>query len=583
MDCEILIKNGKIVDGSGEAAYMGDIAVKDGKIIRIGDCAGYKAQRTIDAAGRYVTPGFIDPHSHLDMNLMVYPEAKNYICQGVTTAVGGNCASSQCLVSDTYVFNLWEREAVMKHRRLMFGPGSPFFKRDEIMQIMKEGYGFDMDWRNTKEYLAKLEQTGIGVNFCQLTGHNQVRVAVLGEDCQRTATDEEIEKMKEVLRSELDGGAFGMSSGLVYFPSLFSNTHELIELAKVLKEYDAIYASHIREINMADPTYYDGITGIEEITKIAEESGVKTQLSHIMAAFDVRQHRNADFNRANALSTLKLLEESNARGGDITFDVLPNNGGGVFYTLKLMGFVDLFYRLAGGREQLQKSLNASDFEAFALSIAEKKPESFPVLEQEKLGFEFFITACKDETYVGKSLNQIKAEKEWNTIQAIINLLKVDIDTCVKTEISLIRLEQVEIFTQHPRGMISADILLCDENTVYLGEPDMYIPHPNAFCYIIKYLTEFPRKTIEETIRAVTGFVAERFEIEKRGILAEGNFADIVIFDQKNLKTNENYIEPRTYPEGIDFVLVNGTIAVDNGKYTGARAGKPLAKKYKTGK
>ena len=579
---DIIITNGKIIDGSGKAAFIGDIAIQGGKIIHIGDCRGSKAQRIIDAAGRYVTPGFIDPHSHLDMNLMIYPEAKNYLYQGVTTAIGGNCAASQSLINDTYVFNIWEQEAVMKSRGMMFDIGSPFFARQEIMQIMKENYGFDMDWRNTKEYLAKAEKTGIGVNFCQLAGHNQIRVAVMGEDCQRTATDEEIEKMKEVLRSELDGGAFGMSSGLIYFPGLFCDTRELIALASVLKEYGAIYTSHIREFNIADPAYYDGLTGIEEIIKIAEESGVKTQLSHLFGAFAIKQQRNANINRASAHVTLKLLEDSIARGGDITFDVIPSIGGGIFLQSKLRSYAGPLFRLAGSLEQFQKNLNAPDFEAFALNMFEKMPDVFAINAMEKMGVVMVITitACKDKSFVGKTLNQIKAENGWNSMQAILHLLKLDINTSTRNDVGYIYAEHVEIFTQHPRAMIASDVTLCDENTVYIGEPDMYLPHPNAFCYAIKYLTLYPRPTIEETIRALTGFVAERFGIEKRGILAEGNFADIVIFDQEHLKTNENYVEPRTYPEGIDYVLVNGAVSVDNGKFTGVRAGKPVAKKYK---
>ncbi|MCJ7732675.1 amidohydrolase family protein, partial [Candidatus Bathyarchaeota archaeon] len=248
MTFDILIKKGKIIDGTGNAWYKSDIAVEDGKIAAIGSNLG-GADKVIDAKGHIVAPGFIDIHSHSDIPLLIDPRGMSKITQGVTTEVIGNCGLSAAPM------NQWLQEYRNRYARAQLSEG------------------FSYNWTDMSSYLEKLMERGVALNVAPLAGHGTIRQCVMG-DVDQLPTFSMLNEMKKLLRDSLDQGAWGLSTGLIYTPNQYSSTEEIIELAKELPAYDALYATHIRgEGNTV-------IQAIDEANRIGREAGVRVQISH---------------------------------------------------------------------------------------------------------------------------------------------------------------------------------------------------------------------------------------------------------------------------------------------------------------
>jgi len=332
---DIIIKNGNIIDGTGSPPFTGNIGIKNGKIIYVTKSEIEEdADITIDATNLTVTPGFIDVHAHADETLLIYPTADNYIAQGVTTVIGGNCGFSPAPVGDLWLLSFWELSWWHELQPFKYYP--PLMHPiEKVNEKLAEKFSFTIDWRTFNEFLNKVSKKGISVNYVPLVGHNAIRATVMGNDYKREAKLNEIEKMKEHVREALEAGAHGLSTGLDYAPGYFANTQELIELVKVIKEYDGIYATHWRRTGIRTETRRETrppekIKGIIEAIEIGRKTGVPVQISHILTAYTIYPPPPPSLLEAAAKATLKVIEDAKKNGVDVAFDVIPNTTGGVF-------------------------------------------------------------------------------------------------------------------------------------------------------------------------------------------------------------------------------------------------------------
>lgn len=578
---DLLIKNGTIIDGTGKDKYLADIGIVDEKIVEIGILKDAKARKIIDAQGKYVAPGFIDSHSHGDQTMLVWPQNENYIMQGVTTIIAGNCGFSPAPIKDVYQFNLWESKAMLEVEPSYMAFGKEQFNLEEAKKAMKKVYDIDIDWSTMGEYFTKVENEKISTNYCPVVGHNQIRTAVMGFDCARPAKPEEIEEMKKLLRQAINDGVIGMSVGLDYNPGMFATTEELLELAKVLKEHDLLYTTHCRSIDVNNPQGGLNIeAGIKETLKIAEETGVKTQVSHIVSAYQIKPKGTPELNKAAAKATIKLIEDSNNKGAKAAYDVIPNIDGGIFRYEYLTGMFRLYVMMAGSLKQFVENLSVADYRVYLEEAIEKVGMKYLFFAglpnwEECLS----IIHSKIKNYEGKTIKEIALEHGKTPISAMLDIIMDDPFTKIKINmVSLVSKEAVKVFTSHPLGMISADIFTCDKDGDFnLEKPLNYAPNPNTFSYTIKAIKEYGKERIEDTIRAMTGYTAEWFGIEDRGTLEKNKFADIVIFNLENLKGYDEEVDYKQYPEGINYVIVNGKLTSENKNHLGIRAGKVLRK------
>lgn len=575
---DILIKNGTIIDGTGKDKYNADIGIIDDKIVEIGNLENVKAIKIIDAHGKYVAPGFIDAHSHGDQTMLVWPQNENYVMQGVTTIIAGSCGFSPAPIKDVYQFNLWESKAILEVEPSYLAFGKNQFDLEKSKRAIKKVYGVDIDWSTMGEYFSKIENEKISVNYCPIVGHSQIRTATMGYDCSRPAKPEEIEEMKKLLLQAIEDGVIGMSTGLDYNPGMFATTEELIELAKVLKEYNLLYTTHQRSFDVNNPQGGLNIeAGLKETLKIAEETGVKTQISHIVS---IKHTDTPEMNIVGARNTIKLIEDSNNKGANIAYDVIPNIDGGVFRYEYLAGMFRIYVMMAGNLEQFVKNLSVPDSRAY---IEE-------AMENVGMKYLFFsnlpnwedclsISDTKVKKYIGKTIKELAEESGKKPISKMLDIIVEDPYTKIKINmVSVVSKEAVKVFTTHPIGMISADIFTCDKDADFnLEKPLNYAPNPNTFSYTIKAIKEYGKERLEDTIRAMTGYTAEWFGIKDRGTLEKNKFADIVIFDLEKLKGYDEEIDYKQYPEGINYVIVNGKLTSTNKIHLGVKAGKVLKK------
>jgi N-acyl-D-aspartate/D-glutamate deacylase len=531
-ESDILIKGGTIFDGTGNPSFKKDISIINGKINTIGDFKK-NIKNSLNVKGMIVSPGFIDIHNHADQGILAFPYADNYIMQGVTTCVVGNCGLSMAPVNlDNLIFL----------KRYL----SPF---------LETGYNYKWNWKTLKEYFEEVKIQGTSVNIAPLVGQGTIRIAVKGFENSKTSK-EEMKKMKKLLIQSLEDGAFGMSTGLIYPPGSYSTTEELIELASILKNYGALYASHIR--NEGNKL----IEAVKEAIKIGEENKIAVEISHHKAAGKV--------NWGKISTTLELMKKARLRGVDVNCDVYPYLAGMTTVTSLLPA-----WSLEGGIEKMLKRLENIKIKNVIKNNIIERNEWENVIQL--VGWNnIIITECPlNKTYEGKSLGKILKEKnkfdkpyeglfEWLLeIGGIATIIIFSMDE-----------SDVQKVISNPLSSICSDSWVT-------GPSGNGKPHPRAYGtfprILRKYVIEDKVITLEEAIRKMTSLPASKIGLKKRGIIKEGFHADILIFDPNDIKDKATYANPRKYPEGIKYVFVNGRIVAENGKLTGVKSGKILKK------
>ena len=531
MDFDLLITDGRLLDGSGNPWVRGDIGVKDGRIAAVApSLAGAPARRVLSAGDRIVSPGFIDTHTHSDLMVLVEPALEPKVRQGITTDL---------LNQDGISVAPTRREHVTNWRRYIAGlDGEP---------------GLDWTWQSFDEYLQAVAAAKPGLNMASLVPQGNIRQWVLGLE-NRAPNARELDQMKGLIGECMDAGAFGMSIGLIYLPCVFSATEELVELYRVVAQHDGIFVIHMR--NEAD--YW--LEAIDETLDIAARSGVKLLISHFKAV----GRQNWD----KMSTALEKLERARERGIDVSFDQYPYTAGSTILSAILPPWA-----MEGGTGPMLERLAVKDNrERIKREIVAGLPPAAGGWDNlaRCAGWEgIFITSVQTEAnrwVEGKHLQEIAEQRRQEPADAAFDLLleeggnigMIDFiasEACIKQALA------------HDLQMVCTDGLL-------LGSK----PHPRsygAFPRVLRYAREEQVLSLQQAVRHMTSMPAQRLGLKDRGLLKEGYAADVVIFDPATVADRSTYMEPRQYPVGIPYVIVGGELVIDDGVHTGARPGKVL--------
>jgi N-acyl-D-amino-acid deacylase len=544
MRYETVMSHGRIVDGCGNPWFWGDLALDEGRVAAVGPAGSLRGHRTLDAAGRYVVPGVVDVHTHSDLSILVNRGAESVVRQGVTTEVLGNCGLSPAPLAE-------------EHRAEMFAQWGPISHRPEV----------GWQWRTFGQYLDALEQEGLAINVASLVGHGALRIAAMGL-AERAPTPDELAGMEESLADALEAGAFGLSTGLVYPPGCFAATDEIVALCRVVARYGGLYASHIRGER---ETILEAVTEAIEIGRLA---GVPVQISHNAPKFGAPE---------DARANLRLVEQARARGQDVTVDNDVHT--------------DLGPALTGALPQELQERPAEEIAALLADAAtrrrireaivlDRRPAFGPtgLLKHGRWKRITLLRAPHTPEAVGKTVEALALERGLDPFDVYLDLI-VDNGHEAEGIFDYIDEENIRLLLQHPAVMISSDGQVLAPYG-FLNDPPPYSPCSyGEFPGVLeRYVRGEGLLSLEEAIRKMTSFPAQRFGLLDRGMLRPGARADVVLLDMERIRdraTNlyphtypfENY--PHRYPEGIDAVFVNGTQVVDGAEHTGALPGHVL--------
>lgn len=523
---KLKIINGFIVDGTGEKGFNGELLIEDERIIKIDEKIDSNADEVIDAKGHVVTPGFIDTHSHSGLKIFSNPFMEEKIFQGITTEIIGQDGISVVPLSEKDI-EVW---------------------KENVYEIEGGDPSYDWNCKNVSNYLRNIQKCGTSINFGYLVPHGNIRMKVLGFS-DKAATKKQLIEMQENLIKELKGGAIGMSSGLIYTPCSFGNKEELIELCKIVAEENGVFAVHQRsEAN-------EIITSIKEIIDIARQSGVRLHISH----FKICGKRN--WNKITEI--FKLLDDAKKDGIKVSYDQYPYTAGCTTLGVTLPPWVH-----EGGTNRLIARLKDKEIRK---KIKEEILQTDCLWDNfiEFAGLEgIYITKTKNTKYLGKNLLEIGAIERKDPLDAMMDLIidennNVGMIDYYGNEETLIKLMQRE------------EQNFCTDGV--LGES----PHPRAYGSYPRVLGRYCREdgilSLEESIFKMTKKPAEVFSIRDRGVLKEGYYADIVIFDKDRIIDNATYIMPCEYSIGIDMVLINGIVVVENNRHMKKSTGRIIKK------
>lgn len=539
---DILIKGGFLVDGTGMPWVKRDVAIARGRIAKVGHIPRARAERVIDARGKYVTPGFIDIHTHSDIGILLDPTCECAVRQGVTTHVIGNCGDSPAPVSD-------------KHRDLAERRFAYYAK------------GQRWKWSTFKEYLSFVETQGVGINIAALVGHGSVRMAAMGFE-ERPPTPAEMREMKGYVAEAMRAGAFGMSTGLVYPPGCYASTDEIVELAKIVARHKGFYASHIRGERETI------VEAVRECIEIGERAGCPVQISH-------NNPKYGGWGKSKDIQA--LWEAARDRGIDVTVDndIHTDFGPALSHALpqwiQKLGTEDLIRVLTdkGKREELKAEI-----------MEDKRPAFGPsgLLVHERFDRIWLLRCPRNKGLEGKTVAQVAEERRTDAWSVFFDVIAEERDEAVGI-FDYQDIEEIKSTIRHPLVMI------CSDGWVLPKEGPAVTPPPYVPCSYGEYpgvLERFVFKEkvmrLEEAIRKMTSMPSARLGLQDRGIVRKGFAADITIFDLPrvrdkasnlfpHLDPHQNY--PHQYPEGVDYVIVNGGLAIDEGRCVGTRAGKVL--------
>ncbi len=575
---DLTITGATVMDGSGGKPYRADVGIKGPRIEAVGDLAGAEAARRLDASGRVVCPGFIDVHSHADLTMFRDDAAElllPLVRQGITTFVGGNCGMALAPITDE------NREGLKTYLEV-------FTQMDFDTAIY---------WKSMGEFMGHMEEKGLLLNMALLVPHGMLRISALGLE-DKPADAAAMGTMKRLLEESLEAGAFGLSTGLQYFPGLFSDTGELVELAAPLARYGGIFTSHLRS--------YTATTlgkAIDEVGEVARRNGIRGQVSHIfsipwagplhpIALKGLKwlcRHPDAalrvlpDFALDMSMNTvLKRLEKNRRAGADLAMDVMPTTAG---FTHLLAFFPP--WALTGGREKVLARASDPALRREMLEDIEKGKPAWPhrgrndwslnIMRQ--MGWDavtvMAVHSEKNKHLEGRLFADIAAEQGRHPFDVMCDLLlEEDGRVLVFESMS----EPDDAFTERytfpalrdPRTMITTDTILMG-----VGKPSylFYGCYPKFFG---RYVREKRLLDLPEAVRRCTSLPAEFFGIARRGLVREGYYADLLVMDPGAFGTEACFRDPERFPSGLDAVIINGTPVVEGGEpVPGALAGKVL--------
>jgi N-acyl-D-aspartate/D-glutamate deacylase len=520
---DIIVRNGIIIDGTGSPGARGDVAIRDGLIAEVGDLEGRTAVKTIEAQGRAVTPGFIDMMGGSTLPLLRDPvSAESKLRQGITTMMAGEVSSAAPQNEKTFAL----------------------LNRDDDLEV---------EWRTFDEYFAILGDHGVPLNVIHNVAAAQVRRIVLGDE-DIEPTSEQLAEMKALVAEAMDDGAVGLSSALIYPPGAFAKTEELIELARVLAQYDGVYFTHVRNESQGV------LEAIEEAIRIGREAGVAVHIYHLKAA--------GQENWPLMDKALALIEMTREEGMEITADIYPyiRNGIGLgsfihprHYAKGREAFVATLSD-PDVRKKLQYEIETtSDWENWYHHVGQNWDNVLITRVAEDV----------DPEFVGLSVKGVAEKRGVGVWEAFFDLVQAGrTGTCPKS----MNEEQKKLAMRAPFVCFDNDASPMNPETVASAHPRAFGAFPRV---LAKYVRDEDTIPLEEAIRKLTSLPADILRLSDRGRIAPSMAADLIVFDPDTVRDTATFTKPLSYSKGIDYVLVNGQVVIEEGRTTSARPGEIL--------
>jgi dihydroorotase/N-acyl-D-amino-acid deacylase len=527
---DLVIANGHIVDGTGSPWYSGDIGIRDGRIAAIGNLSTAARKRTVDAKGKIVAPGFIDMLGQSETTILVDPRLPSKIYQGITTEITGEGGSAAPL-NDTIIAN--DR------------PGY-------------EHYKINPNWRTFRQYFARLEKQGMGINLASYVGATQVRRMVLG-DADVQPTPEQLEKMKALVRDAMRDGAVGVSTSLMYAPAPYAKTEELIALASEAAKFGGIYASHLR--NESD----SALEAIDEAVRIGREAHIPVEIWHFKSA------GKANFGKMPDL--IARVNKARTEGVDVEADTYAYTA----WFNSMSAFVPAWAH-DGGDAKLIERLKDPATRARIRKDMETPSKDWDNEWDEISGpQDVMISVVQNpalKKFQGKRLTEVAKELNKDPMDTLFDLL---IEDKAFTDCAVFGMSEPDVVLALQQPWVSVDNDSSGTSPEgILGEEH---PHPRAYGtfprILRKYVREEKKLTLEEAIRKFSSLPAQRMRLTDRGVLKQGVWADVVVFDPETVRDVATFDDPNRLSEGMDYVLINGVSVIENGKMTGVLPGKVL--------
>jgi len=583
---DVLIRDTTIVDGTGKPSFRGSVAVAGGRIAGLGAVEGGAALE-IDGTALATCPGFVDAHSHADLSILQVPGAENLLMQGITTFVGGNCGIALAPVRDRSYF-----DATRKAWNLDLEPA----------------------WTSFGEFLGAVEASGLAVNYLPLAGHNAIRGAVLGTDYQRPSRPEEVERIKDLLAEALDSGCFGLSVGLdAATPGHYADPQEICELLRLVRRRDGVFAPHTRHHQNQWPSrragqnvygIYHGPPGeiiagryhglLEAVELSRRAGGVRLHLAHLTPAFLVPQPHPGYLDEALARATLEAVIDGPAAGGlEVSFNVVssPHSIGAELPILN-----SLPVELHGlGPEALARKLRSRSLRASLRRLIDSGQVKFGMIHPVTDPYwsdSYRVLRCANQEYEGRTLWELARRREPDdtakavyvgAVEALCDILADD----PQATWALCRDKRedgvMQHFLRHPRGIPITDVHALPARPAPGAGIFNYGVSPTAYGAFPYFLEAAVKKwrtlSLEEAVRKVSAFPArEVFGLADRGVLEPGARADLVVLDFQKLSAPDDFLRPALPPPGIEYVLVNGVVAYERGRFTGSRSGQLIRKR-----
>lgn len=529
MGWSLLIRGGTVIDGTGAPRQPADVAIEGDRIVALGPGLKGEAARVIDAARRVVAPGFIDVHSHSDLFYLGCPAAESKIRQGCTTEVVGMCS---------------------------FSPAPVHPERREIVRTWVGGIGarLDIRWETFGQYLDLLRSARPSINIAHFVGHGALRLASVGPHDRPAGAD--LATMERLLQEALDAGAFGFSTGLVYPPSAYGTTGELIALARSMARRGRLYFSHVRG---ESATVEEAIA---EAIRIGEEGGVGVQIAHVKVG--------GRENWPKMDRVLKLIDAARARGVDVSGDVYPYHAGSTKMDNLLPAWVH-----DGGTARLLERIADPGLRRRIVEECLVDGERWRTASMGAVGFdEIQVATCGQNDLEGMTLAALGRRRGTPPAEAMLRLLLEE-----RATVSMVAFSQspdnVAKVLAHPAVMIGSDSLgLTTGPGPHPGKP-----HPRMYGTFPRVLGVYARErklfSLETAVQKMTGMCAARLGLEARGLVRAGYAADLAIFDPDTVKDEATFADPHRYPTGVPYVIVNGAVVVDGGRFHAAGSGRIL--------
>ena len=526
-DYDVIIRNGRIIDGSGNPWVSGDVAIRRDRIAAIGRLSGAHGKREIDAAGFVVSPGFIDMLGQSEFALLIDNRSLSKLSQGITTEITGEGGSVAPQDAQTV---------------------------SQIQPVMDQ-YHLKIDWASLSDYFAKLEKIGTPINIGTYVGAAQVREAVIG-DVDRAPTADELQKMKSLVSDAMHQGAFGLSTSLIYPPGHYAKTEELIELAKVASQYGGIYASHMRSEGQSE------VSAVEEALRIGRESHLPVEIFHLKVIGKPRW--------GTMPKIVGMIQAARDSGQDVSADMYPYVAGGTALASSLPPWV-----ADGGTEKLLERLKDPAVRARIKTEMATEHADWENLYLGSGGASGVLVSGivnKDlKQYDGKTITEIAKVQNKEPLDALFDLVLAD-----KAQTGALYFIANEDDLQYGLKQPWVSIGL-DASELSLDGP-LFEPqsHPRAFGSMPRFLGHYVRDEhllpLEQAIRKITSLPAQRERLRDRGLLKPGYFADVTIFDPSTIVDKATYEHPTELSQGVKYVFVNGQLEYDQGRVTELKAG-----------